>query len=150
MKIDDVMDFDSYWNDPRFFSKKPVMNGSLKQLYGDNIYHQLNGHWIQANSHHSFDDGKPNQKNIDRDTSVNRLLISRKFVYYGSAAPLIPKKFRQYKPTGEDICCPSQGYAVKSHELTAAFASWIESRNEWGVQGMPLEFDIHKRINANL
>lgn len=37
MKVDEVMDFDSYWSDPRFQVKKPVLNGSLKQIYGGNI-----------------------------------------------------------------------------------------------------------------
>jgi len=146
MKVDEVMDFDSYWNDQRFPSKRPVMNGSLKQLYGDNIYHQGDGQWIQADSHHSLDNGWPNRNNIDRDTRVNRLLISREFVYYGSAAPIIPKYFRPYRPTDEDLCCPGQGYRVRSHEFATALESWLDNRGEWGVQGMPLEFSAHNRI----
>jgi hypothetical protein len=146
MKVDEVMDYESYWNDSRFLCKKPVMNGSLKQLYGDNIYYRINGHWVQVNSHHSLDTGKPNLKNIEHDTSVNRILIARKFVYYGSAAPLIPKRFRRYRPTNEDICCPGRGYAIKSPELTVSFESWLENRGEWGVRGMPLEFNSHKHV----
>jgi len=146
MKVDEAVDFDSYWNDSRFFSKKPVMNGSLKQLYGDNIYHRLDGRWIQHNSHHSFDAGEPNQRNIDRDTSANRLLISRKFVYYGNAAPPIPHRFRRYGQTDEDLCCPGRGYAIKSSQMASAFEAWLERCGEWGVQGMPLEFNSHKRI----
>ncbi len=146
MRVDEVMDYDSYWNDLRFICKKPVMNGSLKQLYGDNIYHRFEGRWVQVNSHHSLDTGNPNLKNIEHDTSSNLVLIARKFVYYGSAAPLIPKKFRQYRSTNEDLCCPGRRYAIKSPELTAAFESWLESRGEWGVRGMPLEFDSHKRF----
>jgi hypothetical protein len=149
MKVDEVMDFDSYWNDHRFLSKRPVINGSLKQLYGDNIYHQLDGQWIQADSHHSLDNGQPNTNNINRDTRVNRLLISRKFVYYGNAAPLIPEDFRSYQPTDEDLCCPRQGHRVRSHEFATAFESWLDNRCEWGVQGMPLEFNAHNRIGRS-
>lgn len=149
MKVDEAMDFDSYWNDHRFLSKRPVMNGSLKQLYGDNIYHQLNGQWIQADSHHSLDNGQPNTNNINRDTRVNRLLISRKFVYYGNAAPLIPEDFRPYQPTGEDLCCARMGHRNGSHEFATAFESWLDSRGEWGVQGMPLEFNAHNRISRS-
>ena len=149
MKVDEVMDFDSYWNDHRFLSKRPVMNGSLKQLYGDNIYHQFNGQWIQADSHHSLDNGQPNANNINRDTRVNRLLISRKFVYYGNAAPLIPEDSRSYQPTGEDLCCPRMGHRVRSHEFATAFESWLNNRGEWGVQGMPLEFNAHNRIGRS-
>jgi len=146
MKVDEVTDFDSYWNDHRFLNKRPVMNGSLKQLYGDNIYHQLDGQWVQTDSHHSLDNGQPNTNNINRDTRVNRLLISRKFVYYGNAAPNIPDDFRSYQPTDEDLCCPRQGHRVRSHEFAIAFESWLDSRGEWGVQGMPLEFNAHNRI----
>jgi len=146
MKVDEVMDFDSYWNDFRFLCKRPVINGSLKQIYGDNIYHRVDDQWVQADSHHSLEEGLPNPRNIDHDTSVNHLLISRKFVYYGMAAPLIPKDFRLYQPTGEDLCCPGRGYHVVYHQFATAFESWLDNRGEWGVQGMPLEFNLHKRI----
>jgi hypothetical protein len=146
MKVGEEMDFDSYWSDPRFLCKRPALNGSLKQLYGDNIYHQRGGRWIQIDSHHSLDTGRPNRRNVNRDTSVNRLLISQKFVYYGTEAPLIPDCFRPYKHTGEDICCPGQGYRRLSPQLAMLFENWLDDRGEWGVQGMPLEFSSHKRI----
>jgi hypothetical protein len=153
MQVDEIMNFDSYWNDSRFTSKRPVMNGSLKQLYGDNIYHCTKKRWVQENSHHSLETGKPNPKNIMKDTSVNRLLVARKFVYYGSAAPIIPDYFRPYKPTGEDLCCPKQaprGHRVKSHELASAFEAWLDSRGEWGIRERPLEFNSHKRITCKI
>ncbi len=147
MKVAEVMDFDSYWNDPRFLCKRPVMNGSLKQLYGDNIYNQLDGQWIQENSHHSLNNDQPNTKNIDHDTRINRILIAVKFVYYGSAAPYILEMFRPYQPINENLCCSSQGHRKGSPQLAIAFESWLDDRNEWGVQGMPLEFSAHKRIH---
>ncbi len=147
MKADEDMDFDSYWSDPRFLCKQPLLNGSLKQLYGDNVYHQQDGQWIQVDCHHSLDIGQPNPRNVDHDTSVNRLLISQRFVYYGMAAPLIPEYFRLYEPTGEDICCPGRGYHRLSQQLATAFESWLDNRGEWGGQGMPLEFSAHKKIS---
>lgn len=149
MKVDEVLEFDSYWNDPRFLDKRPVMNGSLKQVYGDNIYHRLDGRWVQADSHHSLDAGLPNPRNIDHDTRVNRLLIARRFVYFGGAAPRIPEEFRPYRPTGEDLCCPRQGHRVGSPEFATAFESWLDRRGEWGVQGMPLEFNAHNRTGQS-
>ena len=146
MKVDEVMNFDSYWNDPRFFNKRPVLNGSLKQLYGDNIYQRVNGSWVQTDSHHSLDTGEQNQRNVDHDTSQNRLLIAQRFVYFGSAAPIIPNKFRPYQPDGKDLCCLGRGYRAGSHEFAAEFESWLDNRGEWGVQGMPLEFNTHNHI----
>ena len=145
MKVDEVLTFDEYWADPRFLPKRPVLNGSLKQVYGDNIYRRSHGKWCQANSHHSLPGGRRNPRNIDRDTSVDRLILAHKFVYFGRAAPLLPQRFRPFKATGEDICCPGQGHRVMSHQIGAAFEKWLDRQGRWGVQGMPLEFDRHER-----
>lgn len=146
MKVEEIMDFDSYWDDPRFACKKPIMNGSLKQLYGDNIYHQVKNTWVQSDSHHSLSADRPNQTNIVYDTSAKHLLIARKFVYFGSAAPVIPDKFRPYQ--GEDICCHGRGYRNGAHELATALESWLDDRGEWGVQGMPLEFANNLKVRV--
>ncbi len=145
MQVSELMDFDDYWNDPRFVIKRPVLNGSLIQLYGDNIYHSEDGEWIQANSHHSLDDGCPNTSNIDRDTSRNRILIGTRFVYFGTLAPVIPNGFRPFRPTGEDLCCDGRGHRVRSEQLAVAFERWLEEQGRWGLQGWPLEFTNHSR-----
>ena len=91
MRISERLTFDSYWNDERFVTKKPVMNGSLKKMYGDNIYRRKkNGGWEQANSHHSLEDGRPNAYNLKRDTSVDAVLIAEHFYYFGMSAVDIP------------------------------------------------------------
>lgn len=145
MCVEETCDFDTYWNDSRFLPKRPILNGSLKQVYGDNIYHRERGRWKQENSHHTYVGGRSNPHNIARDTSVNRILISRRFVYFGGSAPSIPDRFRPYKPTGEDICCKGQGHRVLSAKLAEAFESWLERRGSWGLQGMPFEFKEHER-----
>lgn len=148
MQVEEAMGLDAYWNDERFLCKRPVMNGSLKQVYGDNIYRRSRGRWIQANSHHSLENRRPNPRNVERDTSVDRMLAARRFVYFGSRAALIPKKFRPYKPTDEDICCPGQGHRVMSDGLARAFEKWLDDRGASGLQGMPLEFERHARVGA--
>lgn len=145
MKVDEPLDFDAYWNDPRFLCKRPILNGSLKLVYGDNIYHRAGRRWVQEDSHHSFENGRPNPRNIARDTSINRILVATKFVYWGRAAPAIPKRFRPFQATGEDICCPGQGHRVMSQKLAVAFEKWLGSVGRWGVQAFPLEFDAHRR-----
>jgi hypothetical protein len=71
MLVKEKLPYNDYWNDSRFFYKRPVMNGSKKQLYGDNIYHKDSntGEFIQENSHHSFEDGSINMNNYKRDLS---------------------------------------------------------------------------------
>ncbi len=145
MKVAEVLDYDAFWHDTRFLCKRPILNGSLKLIYGDNIYHRAGRRWAQEDSHHSLENGKPNPRNISHDTSVNRLLISTRFVYWGRAAPTIPKRFRPFRVTGEDICCPGQGHRVMCEELAVAFEQWLESVGKWGVQDLPLEFEAHQR-----
>lgn len=94
MKVEEIMTFSDYWNDPRFQNKKPSIYGSLKTQYGDNIYHQdANGNWIQANSHHSLP-SSPNLVNQKNDTSYDAVLISHKeWWYFGDQAIELPACF---------------------------------------------------------
>lgn len=146
MQVGEVLHFDAYWNDPRFIAKRPVLNGSLKLLYGDNIYHRVGKRWVQADSHHSLENGRPNKANIKWDTGVDRILIATKFVYWGASAPVIPKRFRHFRKTGDDICCKARGHRVFAEELAAAFGGWLDDQGKWGVQGEPLEFARHERV----
>lgn len=143
MQVEETMNFDDYWKDQRFFSKRPILNGSLKQIYGDNIYHSNRGNWIQTDSHHSHNKGRQNRKNINHDTSVNRVLVSKKFVYFGENAISIPKSFRQSKASKKDICCPGQGHRIFPAEAAQSFQKWLEKKEQWGVEGAPLEFRKH-------
>lgn len=90
MEVSKSITFDEYWGDPAYRDKKPLRNGSMKTIVGDNIYHRANGNWQQSNSHHSHPDGTPNQHNILNDTKTNAVLISDNFFYFGSAAIKIP------------------------------------------------------------
>ncbi|MEM6368480.1 MAG: hypothetical protein AAF851_09270 [Myxococcota bacterium] len=90
MQVDETLTFDDYWEDPRFRSKRPVRNGSDVMLVGDNIYHSERGHWTQEDSHHSLPDGSANSRNVQRDTSADRVLVSSHFRYFGKASIEIP------------------------------------------------------------
>ena len=41
MRVTYKSTFNEYWDSPEYQCKKPVLNGSLKQMYGDNIYHTV-------------------------------------------------------------------------------------------------------------
>ncbi len=88
MKVTEKISFLEYWGNPTYSRKKPLRNGSLVRLVGDNIYHKdANGNWIQEDSHHSNPDGTPNLYNLKRDTAISdRVLISNHFLYFGAAA----------------------------------------------------------------
>ena len=94
MQITEVMTFNEYWFDPAYLDKRPVRNGSRKMMVGDNIYHRASttGQWQQADSHHSQPDGTSDQYNVARDTSTDRVLLSRRFFYFGKKAPKVPSE----------------------------------------------------------
>lgn len=83
MHVARTVTFTEYWNAPEFLSKRANLRGSVKQGYGDNIYHKAGAQFIQADSHHSYEDGSPNQHNIDNDTQTDRVLIAEQFIYWG-------------------------------------------------------------------
>jgi hypothetical protein len=100
MKVTLRLTFNEYWNHPDFQFKKPVMNGSLKQMYGDNIYHKENGIWIQEDSHHSYEEGRVNDVNLRRDTKGENVLISDHFYYFGNNPYLIPQEIKKQLTIG--------------------------------------------------
>ena len=146
MQVSEVLNFDTYWNDPRFCRKRPNLTGSLQVLYGDNIYHRVGRRWVQADSHHSKEKGRLDKDNLAWDTGVDRLLVATKFVYWGRSAPTIPKKLRAFGKEKDDICA-GRGHRVFENKLPAAFAAWLEEEGKWGVQGEPLEFSKHQRAS---
>ena len=101
MRVTEVMSFDEYSVDHRFEAKKPYRRGSRKQSCGDNIYYRdgSDATWQQLDSFHSNNNGEANPDHVNRDTGVNRVLVSDDFVYFGGNGPkfpeyLISKKFQ--------------------------------------------------------
>ena len=140
MRINEVFSFSDYWHDLRFLSKRPNMNGSKKQAFGDNIYHKnnSNGSWMQEDSHHSLSDGTPNSRNIDHDTKVDRVLISTEYFYWGGYGPKIPKRFRGFKNV--DICAKRGHKNFFPEEMTNQFVTWLFSLDEAGYCYEPREW----------
>ncbi len=136
MRVDEIITFDDYWNDPRFQRKIPTDRGSVKRAYGDNIYHRdSDGFWLQADSRHSLDAGRPNQGHIDVDTSVDAVLISRHFSYFGGSGPAIPAVLRNGH--GDDLVHQGQGHRCRLPQaLVEASVAWLLTL-ETGVQGRP-------------
>jgi hypothetical protein len=139
MRVGEVITYDAYWNDARFKFKKPSRTGSVKQLFGDNIYcHGNNGEWVQLDSHHSYLDGSPNKRNIKNDTKSSGVLIADRFAYWGSNAYPIPGEFLDFD--GECLTL-TRGYKNKfSVKFVAAFEEWFEKLGLQGFYGDPCEW----------
>ena len=134
MRVSESLSFAKYWNDPRFEKKKPNLHGSYKIACGDNIYYPLEGgQWGQLNSYHSEKDGSPNQKHIDRDTEVNRVLISNDFVYFGGKGRKVPDSLGKLVHQG-------RGYKrIKDQAIIMEFESWLQELGMKGYQGRPFD-----------
>ncbi len=139
MEVSEVLTFDEYWKDARFKRKVPTDSGAVKRAYGDNIYrHDDNGEWLQADSRHSLAGGKPNPGHIMVDTSVDAVLVGRRFSYFGGQGPQIPSSLRT--DYSMDLVHSAQGHRCRlPQELVDATIEWLESL-ESGVLGRPADW----------
>ncbi|WP_299660907.1 hypothetical protein [uncultured Psychromonas sp.] len=150
MRVSEIVDFQQYWDDPRFSLKKPSRNGSQVQLLGDNIYHKAqDGTWIQEDSHHSNGDGTINEVNLERDTgSTENVLLSDYFFYFGENAVSIDLgsighiRIRDYKKSSINPGTPGEGLIIN---MTSKYRS---TKNM--LLGDPISFEhSHKRVDQN-
>lgn len=125
MKVSEILTFQQYWSDTRFQVKKPMLNGSKKMAYGDNIYHQTSyGVWMQSNSHHTYPDGSINRENLSTDTGqTNNVLISNEFVYMGENPLPIPPSVANH----QGVALAKKGAGHKSSAFNASFISNFEN-----------------------
>jgi hypothetical protein len=122
MRVTESLSFDEYWVNEAYFDKRPVRNGSSVMMVGDNIYHrrQVNEPWQQLDSHHSNSDGTVNPLNLNKDTSVNRVLVSRDYFYFGKAAPLVAPELLAALGFKNGI-----GHRVFKDSHCSAFLQWL-------------------------
>ena len=141
MQVKEKITFNEYWEDPRFQYKKSIINGALKQMYGDNFYHQnkQTGEWIQEDSAHSLEKGLPNQGHIKKDTGGKYVLISTNFYYFGSKCFDIPKEFLEICSEGRDM--KSKSIPV---DVANKFITYLQSKYEPGIYGDPINWKGHK------
>jgi hypothetical protein len=136
MYVEEKLTFDDYWNDARFFNKRPVMNGSNMQLYGDNIYHidSNTGKFVQENSHHSLENGAMNMINYKRDLSSKLVLISKTYWYFGEEAILIPDKLKGIIKSG-------RGYRkIDDSTIIKTFVVLMQKQKGYAFIGKPARF----------
>lgn len=149
MQVNKKVSFDEYWNDARYQCKRPVMNGSLKQLFGDNIYHSdaKTQKWIQENSHHSLADGKENLLNKERDLRSKSVLISENYWFFGRDAIKFPIAFTR----GDNCLCHKYiGYSInKTQKTIGKFIEWLKHNKQNGYHADPYLFKEFARYKGN-
>lgn len=146
MNVSETCTFNEYWADERFVRKRPVRNGSLLMMVGDNIYHRMpSKKWNQLDSHHSNPDGSKNSDNLKRDTSADKVLISERFYYFGKNAKKINLERIGYKN--------HRGHSKKKldDKKISDFIKKFENKNKLYmniVTGDPFDFRAAaKRVN---
>ena len=142
MRVTETLTTSEYWEDPRFECKRPNLHHNWVSASGDNIYElQAGSKWRQLDSYHSRSDGRPNEDHLRRDTSVERILISDDFVYYGGGGPELPVAFQ--KGGNMDITRGIRNYQrVYDPEIVSTFLAWLRSDCDWGYQGRPWDWII--------
>jgi hypothetical protein len=142
MRVNEIIDFDSYRAAARFRAKKPDMAAPGKiERFGDNIYDRdpETGAFAQDFSFHSNPDGSCNEKNLKRDTGkTERILVGRDFAYFGVAAPKIPKDLRDLIKSGPSHKCRFKPDRVK------AFEEWITAQPGRGYIDKPTHWQSLK------
>ena len=114
MRVTETLSYNEYWCDSRFREKRPDIGAAC----GDNMYYQdANGQWHQAPGYHG-----PHA--IGHDTQTNRMLVSDDFIYWGSAAPLLPLFAEMDVRAGRGHKCHFPDETIQ------AFVAWIR-----GCQG---------------
>jgi len=134
MKVEEKIAFNEYWTDPRFINKKPILSGSRKYQYGDNIYHKENNEWYQLPSHHSQEDGSPNQLNIKTDTQYDGVLISSFFYYFGRNSIALPHNLQSIIKVG-------RGHKYIDTKLHTQLFDFLNS-NTPGINGTPSDWEV--------
>lgn len=131
MRVGETMIFDEYWDDMRFRCKRPVFTKGVMHMYGDNIYHHVNGEWFQELSHHSMLDGSINYTNLNRDTQTDRVLIAEEFYYFGNNAITIPARFNELIGRGRNhkVC--------KNEILINDFIDYMRASYDESIYGTP-------------
>ena len=140
MRVDEALSFENYWDDPRFLRKRPNLVGSYRMACGDNIYSPKPGGngWNQLNSYHSQNDGLPSQQHINRDTSVNRVLVSKEFVYFGAEGPKILKSLQD-----AGIVLNGRNYKkITDDAKITKFEAWLAKLGVDGYQGRPFDMIV--------
>lgn len=136
MKVDEVIDFTTYFHDERFAMKRPDFSKpAIVHKCGDNIYEPLpKGGFRQLRSSHSNGDHE-NPRTKAHDLGGRNVLVGRKYYYFGAGGPELPADLRELK-VGRGHKCRFPRAVVES------FVTFV-SRFEDGVIGRPMLWPEH-------
>lgn len=87
-----------------------------------------------------------NPKHVGRDTSVNRVLVSNDFIYFGGTGPRVPAILKDQR--GKRIVHSRVGQSrFDDARLIEQFERWVRSLGEMGYRGPPYEWLTLRKHN---
>ncbi|MBB5396198.1 hypothetical protein [Mucilaginibacter sp. AK015] len=141
MQVASKITFDEYWSDPQFSVKRPVYNGSLARLHGDNIYYlNVDGAFGQLRSFHSHEDGSPHGGHMERDLKGKFVLLSNNFWYFGDKNFAVPDEYLNAISDVRDT------KLIKDQELASEFIKWITNNYSQGIHGFPINWIEYQQL----
>ena len=151
MEVTKIISFQEYFEGKKYQCKKPIINGSRIQARGDNIYQKNGKCWDQLKSFHSSkEDWTPNRAHIRRDTSVNHVLISDNYTYFGKGGPIIHPDL---KSGSKKLVKQGVGYNKFSSDkkgdavMIMEFFMWYQELGKNGRVGYPFDWDEGRRTS---
>lgn len=138
MRVTEVLDFDTYYHDPRFASKRACDRG-WQERCGDNIYYRNEaGGWSQ-----SIAFAHTSAEQIAQDTRHPRVFVSDHYFYFGDNAPRIPQEFTS-------LLQVRQGCKYHTGQPVSSFIEWLERTYEPGLSGEPRDREEEQRDRCRL
>lgn len=141
MKVEKIITFDEYWSNPKFECKRPVIKGMLCQMYGDNVYHTVNGKMVQEHCAHSLASGEVNEEHYKRDVRGENVILSKHFYYFGDHNFKLPERFEYISNIQKR---GNRQYSDLNEEQIHDFVSWLESNYTVGIHGDPCNWKEFK------
>lgn len=140
MQLDETLTFDEYWSDPRFRAKRPIIEGQKMYAVGDRTYRHESGQTTssQEESMHFRSDVPNSAAHLIKDTSVDRLLVGRRFSYWGGNGPVVPTHLIGLFPETRNHKCPKPGQEL--NELHALMGL----QTSQGLIGDPADWENRK------
>ena len=128
MKVDEVLSFDRYYNDPRFEYKKPRKDGTWVEQSGDNMYFKdETGVWRQHPTiHHT------SPEDMKKDLRYPKVFIAKWFYYFGKNAVPIPEAYQALIKKGKGCICDH-----KDMDIVDGFLNWLQQNFKPGRHGEP-------------
>lgn len=143
MQVTEKLKMEDYWHDPRYQFKKPILNGSLVTIHGDNVYSKDNtGAWVQAACQHSHANLSSNIEHLENDTSGEYVLISNFFYYFGNQNVKVPNEYLGICSTLRDYSSPK----VLDADLCGRFVAWIAKKYSVGIYGSPIHWQVYAQM----